>query len=104
MDFAKLAQISVGLAAFLGGLWLVLLIIRTVKQNGNGTHKSAGLTAGEWKTAINFEVKRALQETAAQRHEELKRVFRDVLQREFLERDNALRRLIHDELERWEKE
>lgn len=100
MDWAKLGELSVGLAAATIILWIVLV---KAKTNGNG-YKSAGLTAGEWKTAINFEVKRALEETAAQRHEDLKRVFREVLQREFLERDNQLRRLIHDELERWEKE
>lgn len=104
MDFAKLAQISVGLAAFLGGLWIVLLIIRSIKKNGNENHKSAGLTAEEWKIEIRRAVKEVLVETTPQRHQELEKLFERVFNHKFLERDRELRKLIHDELERWEKE
>jgi hypothetical protein len=35
MDYSKLASLSIGLAAFLGGLWLVLQIIKTLRRNNH---------------------------------------------------------------------
>jgi len=35
VDFGKLASLSIGLAAFLGGLWIVLQIIKAMRRNGN---------------------------------------------------------------------
>ena len=33
MDFGKLASLSIGLAAFLGGLWIVLQILKLRRNN-----------------------------------------------------------------------
>lgn len=101
MDWAKLGELSVGLAAAVLILWIVLV---KAKANGNGAHKSAGLTAAEWKGEIRLAVKEVLLETAPHRHQELERLFERVFNHKFMERDRELRKIIHDELERWEKE
>ncbi len=40
MDLSKLASLSIGLAAFLGGLWLVLQIIKTLRRNNHEAKRS----------------------------------------------------------------
>jgi hypothetical protein len=35
MDLGKLASLSIGLAAFLGGLWLLLQILKTLRRNNH---------------------------------------------------------------------
>lgn len=94
MDIGKLAEFSIGLAAFLGGLWIILLIIRTLRSDRNGTPKSAGLTANEWKTEIRKALKDALGETAPQRYQELAVVIERVLDHKFLQRDERIKELL----------
>ncbi len=35
MDFSKLASLSIGLAAFLGGMWILLQIIKNLRRSNN---------------------------------------------------------------------
>jgi len=89
MDFAKLAQLSIGLAAFLGGLWIVLLIIKSIKKNGNGhTNKAGERSTEEWEGRM-----RRMHEESEER---LMRDMRSLL----TNRNEELRRLIREEIER----
>ncbi len=45
MDLSKLASLSIGLAAFLGGLWLVLQIIKNLRRNNNGAKQPPTMIA-----------------------------------------------------------
>lgn len=69
------------------------------QKNGNGT-RSAGRTANEWDAVINKQVKSALEETKAQRHEDLERLLEKVLDKEFLKRNEVLRQLVREELKK----
>lgn len=73
MDFGKLASLSVGLAGFLGGLWLVLQIIKTLRRNGGQRILTSGEQSSDyWKNAIRDVVKGAMQEELRARGEPLK--------------------------------
>jgi hydrogenase maturation factor HypE len=106
VDFSKLAQFSVGLAAFLGGLWIVLLIIRSIKNGRIGHHASTEeRNSGQqpivfWRTEFREAVKEVLTENAPKRHEDMERLMERVIEREFRKRDNTLRDLIRQELSR----
>ena len=97
MDLGKLASLSVGLAAFIGGLWMVLQIVRSVRRNGKDNHSGQQSTAF-WQTEMRSAVKEVLFETAARRHVELAKVVREVFEQEFLRRDEKLRETIRREI------
>jgi hypothetical protein len=103
MDFSKLAQFSVGLAAFLGGLWIVLLIIRSIKNGKNGHRTGEEPSSGQqpisfWRIEFREAVKEVLTENAPQRHEDLEKLMEKVIEREFRKRDEKLRELIREAL------
>jgi flagellar biosynthesis/type III secretory pathway M-ring protein FliF/YscJ len=88
MDFSKLANLSVGLAAFLGGLWLVLQIIKLLKQrNGNNHANKAGeRSTDEWEGKM-----RDIARTA---NEEMMEDIRSLMET----RNDKLREIIRQEL------
>ena len=87
MDLAKLAQLSVGLAAFLGGLWIVLLIIKSIKKNGNGHSNRAGeRSTEEWEGRM-----RKMHEESEER---LMQDIRNLLN----SRNEEIRRIIREEM------
>jgi hypothetical protein len=87
----KLAELSVGLAAFLGGLFLVLQIVKTIKQPAavkNGANRAGERSTEEWEGRM-----RKMHEESEER---LMRDFRTLMDA----RNEAIRRLIREELER----
>lgn len=108
MDWAKLANLSVGLAAFLGGMWILLKIIlalRGVKNNHphaeKTAEKSAGLTAGEWKAEMRAAVKDMLSDTAPKRHEDLRKLIEEILERVLARRSQELRSMMKEVIGEW---
>lgn len=89
MDFSKLASLSIGLAAFLGGLWIVLQIVKSVKRNGNAhVNKSGERSTAEWESkmrdiarAANDEMMEDMRKLLISRNEELRRILREELNR-----------------------
>lgn len=81
MELWKLASLSIGLAAFLGGLWFVLKIVQAMRRNHNHVKQPPAIiasqppriaTAGEqsadyWQTRFNSieEELRTIKETLA---------------------------------------
>lgn len=98
MSDLQTTTLLVGLAVALARAveWLAKA---SLKRNGNGS-KSAGLTAQEWRNEIRQAVKDMLFETAPKRHEDLEELMEKVLEREFRQRNEAIRLIIRDELRR----
>ena len=90
MDFAKLASLSIGLAGFLGGLWIVLQIVKSVRRNGNG---KAAEKAGERSTEEWLGRMRQLHEEAN------KKLLTDVASL-MDKRNDKIREIVRDELGR----
>jgi hypothetical protein len=70
------------------------------QKNGNGT-RSAGRTAEEWDARIVEAAKKALMETKAQRHEDLRELIKDTLDREFIERNEKLKSMMKEVIGEW---
>jgi len=82
MGLDKLAQLSIGLAAFIGGLWIVLLIIRSLKEKHGGDNGSSGMkSASFWELKIREIVREEVEDVMAQRNEQIRRMLRDELDR-----------------------
>ena len=82
MDFSKLASLSIGLAAFLGGLWIVLQIMRSLKRNGQQRTPTSGEQSIDyWKNAIRQAVKDGLEDEIKGRDENIRRIEREELDR-----------------------
>lgn len=88
MDFAKLASLSIGLAAFLGGLWIVLQIVKSLKRNGNHASKAGERSTEEWEGRMRKmheeseeHIMRDMRQLLVSRNEDLRRIIREELGR-----------------------
>lgn len=88
MDFSKLASLSIGLAAFLGGLWIVLQIIKSVRRNGAPANKSGERSTAEWEGKMrdiartaNEDMMNDIRQLLISRNEELRRIIREEMNR-----------------------
>lgn len=92
MELWKLASLSIGLAAFLGGLWIVLQIIKAFRRNGATTSpvisKSGERSTGEWESKMRDIAREAnevlmedMRRLMISRNEELRRILREELNR-----------------------
>jgi hypothetical protein len=94
MDWVKLASLSIGLAAFLGGLFLILQIAKVFRKNGLNRNEQAfpvqrEPSAGErstdyWKIEIRLAVKEGLEEEFKVRgpvmtENDMRRVIKEVI-------------------------
>jgi hypothetical protein len=98
MDFSKLASLSIGLAAFLGGLYLVLQISKVWRSKNNNHVKPPLMIASEppriatsgeqstdyWKNEIRMAVKIAIEDEFRSRAkslnaEEVRTIMKDVI-------------------------
>jgi hypothetical protein len=84
MDFSKLASLSIGLAAFLGGLWIVLQIVKSLRRNGSQSNKSGERSTDEWEGKMrdiarkaNEEMMQDMRQLLISRNEELRRIIRE---------------------------
>lgn len=88
MELWKLASLSIGLAAFLGGLWIVLQIIKSLKRNGHPHNKAGERSTDEWEGRMrdiartaNEEMMEDMRELMTSRNEEFRRIVREELNR-----------------------
>lgn len=104
MTFDPTAQsVGVGGMVFLSALWILLKYKPWKNGNGerSGAATSAGLTANEWKSEIRKAAKEALEETAPKRHADLERLMERVLEREFVSRNDTLRKMMMEVIGEW---
>jgi len=95
LELWKLASLSIGLAAFLGGLYLILQIAKVFRKNGPNRNEQAAApiqreaSAGErstdyWKIEIRLAVKEGLEEEFKVRgpvmtENDMRRVMKEVI-------------------------